>query len=405
MELLELARVLRERRESIGISKAKIARRVEVSESFVAMAEQGSRRPSKAVLERWASALGLDAASTRQLLALAGHITQEQDGTSLSRLPFTAGAMHFPQPRRIEVGWVIQQLLGVLKRAEISEKDWQETLQHLESFFGWLKFRLGGEVPPAENIVNTLEQGEFVGTLILNWKKEQQAHRTLKEAEEWEEKWTRVVEEEGDFFIVMKGIQGWTLPQGYYDEQVKPILERGGEGAEFIRHALACRERRRVAFERQVRRYKFRHIMPIGALELYKQTGFHRPDEWVRIFKGNRVPHAQQAEHIRHIIGLLEADEYKNYELGLLTGEAGETDLYNHFFWEIKIGHTGRTVVLEDLTLGEQDFIIKDSAVVDDFCRQFDTLWQSEEVIKDKKQVKSLLEKHIESLVKSSAIS
>lgn len=144
MELLELGRVLRERREAIGTSKAEIARRAEVSESYVAMVEQGSRRASKAVLERWAAALGWDKVYTRQLLTMAGRITQEQDSLPSPRLPFAAGALHFPQPRRMEKERMIQELLGVLNRAEGSEEDWQETLKLLESFLEWLKFRLEG---------------------------------------------------------------------------------------------------------------------------------------------------------------------------------------------------------------------------------------------------------------------
>jgi transcriptional regulator with XRE-family HTH domain len=142
VEVLELARVLRERREAIGTPKAEIARRVEVSESYVGMVEQGRRRPSKAVLERWTAALGWDEASTQQVLTMAGHITQEQDSTPLPRSALTSGALHFPQPRRMERERVIKELLGVLNKAEVSEGAWRETLKLLESFVEWLKFRL-----------------------------------------------------------------------------------------------------------------------------------------------------------------------------------------------------------------------------------------------------------------------
>lgn len=143
MELLELGRVLQERREAIGIPKAEIARRVEVSESYIGMIEQGKRRPSKEKLERWADALGWDAIYTRQLLTLAGHIPQS-DSTPAPRLPFTGGALHFPQPKKMERERVIQELQRVLNKAEGSEQDWQETLKLLESFIEWLKFRLEG---------------------------------------------------------------------------------------------------------------------------------------------------------------------------------------------------------------------------------------------------------------------
>jgi transcriptional regulator with XRE-family HTH domain len=139
---LELGRVLQERRKFIGIPKTEVARRVEVSESYIGMVEQGKRRPSKAVLERWATALGWDEVYTRQLLALAGHITREQDSTSSPRLPFAGGALHFPQPRKMEKERVVQELIGVLNRAEESEEEWQETLKLLASFLEWLTFRL-----------------------------------------------------------------------------------------------------------------------------------------------------------------------------------------------------------------------------------------------------------------------
>src|ERR687896_524381 len=166
MELLELARVLRERREAIGIPKAEIARRAEVSESYVAMAEQGKRRPSKAVLERWAAALGWDEVYTGQLLALAGHISQEQDSTPSPRLPFAGGALHFPQPRRMEKERVVQEILGVLNRAEVYEKVWQETLELLESFVEWLKFRLE-ELPKPGVLAEQDQELTFAEKLYL----------------------------------------------------------------------------------------------------------------------------------------------------------------------------------------------------------------------------------------------
>jgi transcriptional regulator with XRE-family HTH domain len=152
MELSELGRVLRERRKAIGIPKAEIARRVEVSKSYVGMVEQGKRRPSKPVLEHWAAALGWDEDYTEQLLALAGHIALEQDSTPSPRTPFADGALHFPQPRRMEKERIIQEVLGMLNRAEVSEKVWQETLELLESFVEWLKFRLEEQLSFAKRL-------------------------------------------------------------------------------------------------------------------------------------------------------------------------------------------------------------------------------------------------------------
>ena len=53
-----------------------------------------------------------------------------------------ARALHFPKPRRMEQERVIQELQAVLSKAEESQERWQETLELLESFVEWLKFRL-----------------------------------------------------------------------------------------------------------------------------------------------------------------------------------------------------------------------------------------------------------------------
>src|SRR5438309_1272375 len=100
MDLQELARVLEERREAIGIPRAELARRVGVSTNYVWMVERAKPRedgqpsqPSKDVLERWAEKLGWDEPYTKQLLILAGHTAPELHTNTLPapRLPFAAG--------------------------------------------------------------------------------------------------------------------------------------------------------------------------------------------------------------------------------------------------------------------------------------------------------------------------
>ena len=65
----------------------------------------------------------------------------------------------------------------------------------------------------------------------------------------------------------------------------------------------------------------------------------------------------------------------------------------------------GHYLFLEDLTFGEQDFIIRDLEVVRDIYQYSMSLWKSEAVIKDKKKVKKLLEEYIESPPTVSVIS
>ena len=152
MDMEELGQVLLERREALGISRAEIARRIGVSPSYVWLVEEAKPRksgnpsqPSKEVLESWAKVLGWDAPYTRQLLVLSGHIPSAPSATTRPhRLPFTAGTLHFPQPKKMEEEVLIQKLRELLRRSSASEEKREEVVELLQSFFEWLDYRLGG---------------------------------------------------------------------------------------------------------------------------------------------------------------------------------------------------------------------------------------------------------------------
>ena len=151
MDLVELGRLLHERREALGIPRAVVARRIGVTPSYVWMVEQAKKRktgqpsqPSKDLLIQWAKALGWDEPYTRQLLVLAGHV--QSDSASGLSLPFGgAGALHFPQPRSMEEEALIQELRELLQLAAARETTRAEVFGLLRSFFKWLKFHLGGQ--------------------------------------------------------------------------------------------------------------------------------------------------------------------------------------------------------------------------------------------------------------------
>src|SRR4051794_17441533 len=86
MNLAELGTILREARETHGMPKSVMARRVGISESHVAMVEAGQRRPSRPILEKWAQVLGWenDQAYMHQLLLVAGYIAEEPNPTDPS---------------------------------------------------------------------------------------------------------------------------------------------------------------------------------------------------------------------------------------------------------------------------------------------------------------------------------
>ncbi len=70
---------LRALREARALSQNALARAAELSPSLVNMLEGGDRQPTAEVTRRLARALGLDAASTDDLLALAGQLPLAYD--------------------------------------------------------------------------------------------------------------------------------------------------------------------------------------------------------------------------------------------------------------------------------------------------------------------------------------
>ena len=236
--------------------------------------------------------------------------------------------------------------------------------------------------------VKTLDIGQD-GIGVYNWKKAAQWHKEITEVEK----------QAGNLFLVMKGFQGITVPPEIYEEQVRPIPEKGVGDAAVMRHTLDCIERRRTAFENHVRQYKFHHIMPIGALVRYNELGLLSFYASSSLSGAEFATFEQQAEHIRFIIHLLTT--YDNYKIGLLTGEAGENPVYNRFIWEVK----GHTLLIEDHASGQRNFIVKDRLVVGEVCRHFARLWKSEGAITDKDKVIELLKNPVESHDQTSIIS
>jgi transcriptional regulator with XRE-family HTH domain len=190
MNLQRLGAVLHERREALGIPRTEIARRVGVTPTYVWLIE-GARprkngepsRPTEAVLERWARALGMDDRYTRQILLLAGYGEPErgrdsahaavaptvamrseplrapmaasgdvsrsvQASTAPSLAPppempsLAAAPMTFAQPRDLQADVLLVQVRELLQLAGRSDREWNELVGLLESFLEWLRFRL-----------------------------------------------------------------------------------------------------------------------------------------------------------------------------------------------------------------------------------------------------------------------
>jgi transcriptional regulator with XRE-family HTH domain len=146
--------LLRETRKQARISQQALADEIGVDDSYISKMEKGvDRSPSREVALRLADALGLSDGEDRiKFLSAAGVVSGEdlegfalikiEDGQASKEEGRASGALHFPQPRRMEKERVIQEVSEVLNKAEVSKEAWQETLKLLGSFLGWLNFRL-----------------------------------------------------------------------------------------------------------------------------------------------------------------------------------------------------------------------------------------------------------------------
>ncbi|MBV9281463.1 MAG: helix-turn-helix transcriptional regulator [Chloroflexi bacterium] len=74
MDLEELSRMLRERRESLGLQVDDVAGRIGASPAHVEEVERASTRPRQEELERWTEALAWDQPHLKELLLLAGEV-------------------------------------------------------------------------------------------------------------------------------------------------------------------------------------------------------------------------------------------------------------------------------------------------------------------------------------------
>jgi transcriptional regulator with XRE-family HTH domain len=399
MKLAELASVLREQRELIGIPKAEIARRVQVSEGYVLMVEQGKRRPSRAVLERWASVLGRDAGFTRKLLALAGHIPQEQANGSLIDVPLTADKLHFPQPKLMEQERIIQDVQGILNRAAASDAEWHKTLEDLGTYLQFLQFRLGempeqvmrtsvtrvsSQMEAVKGVLKAVGHGNIQAALELlcdtpHYELFQHWRYSAAAAKTWEEAITEVETQPGNLYLIMNGLPSITVPTSQYDNQAAPLLKGPTKWkSEIIKNNLVERDKRWLAFEKLMANEKdiVFHIMPKSAMDLYIKTGYHSPDTWLCLLQGNTADPKDISAHFMRIIYLMDKFEGR-YKIGLLDeDEADDAALYLNVHWEVKAGHA----VLMENFLGEteQDVQITDTKIVAAFVDYYlQELWHS----------------------------
>ncbi len=144
MDLAQLGKSLRERREALGIPRAVVGRRVSVSHSYVWLVEQavvrkGTRplRPSREVLERWVSVLGWGDKYLDKVLELAGYAQNGSTNTT-RQLLLTVGSLGVPAPTHLDDEVLLEEIRDLLKGSELSPQQRVELQKLLRSFIAWL---------------------------------------------------------------------------------------------------------------------------------------------------------------------------------------------------------------------------------------------------------------------------
>ena len=145
MDLIELGRTLRQRREDIGVPRAVLAQRIGVSSTYMWMIERAAPRkngepsqPSKELVERWAAALGLSALAVAEALALAGHVSPTTRTARRSLLTF--GGFSFPDIANAPET-ILEELQLLLKDGRLSPSEQAALLENLKSIIALLRDR------------------------------------------------------------------------------------------------------------------------------------------------------------------------------------------------------------------------------------------------------------------------
>jgi transcriptional regulator with XRE-family HTH domain len=383
-----------------GLNETQLAVRAGVRKGYVSDIENEKRtHPLLGYLEKLAAALEISLQDIYDRRLPPGHDPQAMSPP----LPSTAPVQQPPVPPLLtqeELKRELQQVHQRLDRIEATLKELNHALRE--------NFRSPPPQPFSGDIVQLLARAEASGQVIVLDEQVGSGaaasyHRVWEKAVQWYEEITRVEEQEDPVFLVMEGFPGIIVPPELYDQLVSPIREGDGDEAKFMKQVRELRERRWVAFQKRFVEEKkpFRHIMPFHALVRYQNWGRPSPHGWSCLCGAEwAAAREQRARHIDVLIHLLET--CPNYELGLLTGAAGESPIYNRYIWEVKGGHT---LLLEKHVPAERGYIVQDPSVVAEVCSHFKWLWESEGMITHPKKVIELLKTDVEAFDKPSATS
>jgi transcriptional regulator with XRE-family HTH domain len=134
IDLSTLGAALRARRKSLRMPSAQLARRIEVSPTYIWLIEQAKprssgepSRPSEELLLRWMRALGMDREEMYRMMELAGYFAADLDAPAFPRgrtmhspKPFSEGELAMPNERQYAEGTGMLETMLDVGLADVS---------------------------------------------------------------------------------------------------------------------------------------------------------------------------------------------------------------------------------------------------------------------------------------------
>ncbi|GAC1629398.1 MAG: hypothetical protein NVS4B2_11480 [Chloroflexota bacterium] len=164
-DLTTMGSLLRERRDALGLSRAKIAGETGVTPTYIYLIEQSrspkgrhAYKPRSDVLLRWAAALQLDLEEVNKLLRLSGYDPIESDdawyhflrsratpvtGASKSAEPSAVATQRGPTKKEIahQRAELLDEIRELFHEA-VEQGQWEEVRSHMRTLIEHMKYRL-----------------------------------------------------------------------------------------------------------------------------------------------------------------------------------------------------------------------------------------------------------------------
>ena len=116
--------------------------------------------------------------------------------------------------------------------------------------------------------------------------------------------------------LFKNGLGAFTQPPEWFNERTAPVNPGVVMSDDEWKRCLLHQRERIAAFERSVKRYKYRDICPLSALDALTRHGIYPRDD---IFVAGYQTRTRRLEHLRHAITVLHDNE--NYQIGFVQDD------------------------------------------------------------------------------------